>query len=271
MQNIISNSTSQFDLFQLSGYMKTKRNKFKFNLLNSDKLIPADEIYNILAPSNEQAFKELFIEKTKINNLDGSNSAKSLIESILYKFNNKYLIKKWEYIPNEIPEVSGKNRNKLRVLDCPIIYEMTDNSKYIIYLEIQNYYYNGVDLNIFDYAISLRNSYNYLPVFVIVLLFKDTYHDASSFEMKTYTKPLNETIFEVVDNYVWVLFLDLYYIVDCLNEDREPNLGGLELSHIGKEWIKLLTIKYWMESGPIEKENDDRYPILKIWVIQKEL
>ena len=95
---------------------------------------------------------------------------------------------------------------------------MTDNSKYIIYLEIQNYYYNGVDLNIFDYAISLRNSYNYLPVFVIVLLFKDTYHDASSFEMKTYTKPLNETIFEVVDNYVWVLFLDLYYIVDCLNE-----------------------------------------------------
>ena len=245
MQNIISNSTSQFDLFQLSGYMKTKRNKFKFNLLNSDKLIPADEIYNILAPSNEQAFKELFIEKTKINNLDGSNSAKSLIESILYKFNNKYLIKNCEYIPNEIPEVSGKNRNKLRVF--------------------------GLDLNIFDYAISLRNSYNYLPVFVIVLLFKDTYLDASSFEMKTYTKPLNETIFEVVDNYVWVLFLDLYYIVDCLNEDREPNLGGLELSHIGKEWIKLLTIKHWMESGPIEKENDDRYPILKIWVIQKEL
>ncbi len=39
-------------------------------------------------------------------------------------------------------------------------------------------------------------------------------------------------------------FLILYYIVDCLNEDREPNLGGLELSHIGKEWIKLLTIKH---------------------------
>ena len=39
------------------------------------------------------------------------------------------------------------------------------------------------------------------------------------------------------------MYLDLYYIVDCLNEDREPNLGGLELSHIRKEWIKLLTIK----------------------------
>ena len=62
MQNIINNSISKFDLLQLSGYMKTKTNKFKFNLLNSDKLIPADEIYRII----EQAFKSLFIGTTKL-------------------------------------------------------------------------------------------------------------------------------------------------------------------------------------------------------------
>ena len=89
MQNIINNSTSKFDLLQLSGYMKTKTNKFKFNLLNSDKLIPADEIYRIIDSSNDQAFKSLFIGTTKINNLNGLDRAKSLIESILYKFNNK--------------------------------------------------------------------------------------------------------------------------------------------------------------------------------------
>lgn len=271
MQNIINNSTSKFDLLQLSGYMKTKTNKFKFNLLNSDKLIPADEIYRIIDPSNDQAFKSLFIGTTKINNLNGLDRAKSLIESILYKFNNKYLIKNCEYIPNEIPEVSGKNRNKIRVVDCPIICEMTDNSKYIIDLEIQNYYYNGVDLNMFDHAASLRNSYDSFPVIVIVLLLKDTYHDVSSFEMKAYKKPFNETNFEIVDDFIWVLFLDLYYIVDCLNEDREPNLGGLELSHIGKEWIKLLTVKHWMESGPIGGENDDRYPIPKNLSNSKEI
>ena len=123
-------------------------------------------------------------------------------------------------------------------MDCPIICEMTDNSKYIIDLEIQNYYYNGVDLNMFDHAASLRNSYDSFPVIVIVLLLKDTYHDVSSFEMKAYKKPFNETNFEIVDDFIWVLFLDLYYIGDCLNEDREPNLGGLELSHIEKEFIK---------------------------------
>ena len=136
---------------------------------------------------------------------------------------------------------------------------------------MQNYYYNGVDLNMFDYATSLRNSYDYLPVIVIVLLLKDTYHDVSSFELKPYKKPLNETNFAIVDDYVWVLFLDLYYIVDCLNEDKEPNLGGLELSHIGKEWIKLLTVKHWMESGPIGGENDDRYPIPKNLSNSKEI
>ena len=236
---------TKIDFLNLSGdYVKNKE-KYEFSLLNSPMRVKVDKVYKIIDPSADQAFKILFNGNFNILKINGLARAKSLIESLLYKFKNDKIIKKIEYLPNELPEMSGKNREKLRVLDCPFLCQLNDDSQFVVDLEMQNYYFEGLDLNSLGYGTSLRNSFN-LPVIIIVLLMKDS-DGNNSFEIKPAKRNLNETEFKLIDDYVYVLCLDLLYILDCINDNKEPDLGGLSISQVGKEWIKLLTIKDWMK------------------------
>ena len=258
MRNISKAVTTSesIDILNLSGDYINKQNKHEFSLINS-AFISTDEIYKIIDPANDQAFKILFNGSNKINHVTGLERAKSLIESLLYKFKGNILIKNIEYCPNEIPEVSGKNRKKLKVLDCPLLCKMNDDSDYIIDLEMQTYDYNGLDLNALGYGTALRNAYN-LPVIIIVLLLKNS-DENNSFEIKPFKRYSNETEFKPIDDYVYVFCIDLYYILDCINNNSIPNLGQLEISTTGKEWIKLLTIRDWMKK--LNRGENRRYPL----------
>lgn len=259
MRNISKAVTTSesIDILNLSGDYINKQNKHEFSLINSASRISTDEIYKIIDPANDQAFKILFNGSNKINHVTGLERAKSLIESLLYKFKGNILIKNIEYCPNEIPEVSGKNRKKLKVLDCPLLCKMNDDSDYIIDLEMQTYDYNGLDLNALGYGTALRNAYN-LPVIIIVLLLKNS-DENNSFEIKPFKRYSNETEFKPIDDYVYVFCIDLYYILDCINNNSIPNLGQLEISTTGKEWIKLLTIRDWMKK--LNRGENRRYPL----------
>ena len=267
MENDNDVSDKLVDFLDLSGnYVKIKEDKYVFSLLNSEKII-VDEVYKIIDPSYDQAFKILFNGYYELNKINGIQRAKSLIQSLLYKFKGNTLISKLEYIQNEIPEISGKNRNKLRVLDCPFYCVLADKSEYVIDLEIQNYYYDGLDLNALGYGTALRNAYNY-PVIIIVLLLKNTENNIS-FEIKPFKKYANETELKPIDDYVYVFCIDLYYIVDCINTNIEPELGGLTLSKEGKEWIKLLAISRWMNKT--NSKETERYLVPKNLSNSKEI
>jgi hypothetical protein len=134
---------------------------------------------------------------------------------------------------------------------------MNDDSDYIIDLEMQTYDYNGLDLNALGYGTALRNAYN-LPVIIIVLLLKNS-DENNSFEIKPFKRYSNETEFKPIDDYVYVFCIDLYYILDCINNNSIPNLGQLEISTTGKEWIKLLTIRDWMKK--LNRGENRRYPL----------
>ena len=259
--------TDLIDILNLSGdYIKRNEDNYIFSLLNFNT-VSVDEVYKIIDPSNDQAFKILFNGDYTLNNINGLQRAKSLIQSLLYEINGDKIISKLEYLPNEIPEIPGCNGRKLRVLDCPFLCSLTDNTKCVIDLEIQNYYYDGLDLNALGYGTALRN-FHQLPVIIIVLLLKNSNEDIS-FEIKPGKKSLNETEFKPIDDYVWVFCLDLYYILDCINNNSDPQLGRLKLSKEGKEWIKLLTIKEWMKK--CSKGEISRYPVPKNLNNSKEI
>ena len=265
MRSVSNTSADLIDFLNLKGSYIKKDNKYIFSLLDLNT-VSVNEVYKIIDPSNDQAFKILFNGDYTKNNISGLQRAKSLIESLLYEINGFKLIDKIEYLPNEIPEISGNNRRKLRVLDCPLLC-ISDNKKYVIDLEIQNYYYDGLDLNALGYGTALRNAHN-KPVIIIVLLLKDSSEDIS-FEIRPCKKALNETEFKPIDDYVYVFCLDLYYILDCINNNTEPDLGGLKISKEGKEWIKLLTIKDWMTK--CNRGENARYPIPKNLNSSKEI
>ena len=58
---------------------------------------------------------------------------------------------------------------------------------------------------------------------------------------------MNERQYKKIDDFILVICFDLYYILSCIKENVEPDLNGFEISKEGKTWIKLLTIRDWME------------------------
>ena len=263
-----NNNFNNFDILNLQGTYKIINNKYYFDLINSDSRQKSEEIYEIEDPSNDQTFKILFNGTYTINKISGFDRAISLIKSLLFKFPNNKEIKTLYYWPNEIPEVSGHNRKKLKVVDCPFLCEMNDGSKYIINLEMQNYNYNGLDLNALTYGTSLRNASG-LPVIIIVLLIAeaDIYNP---FDIIPFKKLLNSSEFKQIDDYVYVICFDLLYIVQCMDSNIEPELNGFKISREGKEWIKLLTIKEWMRKISIQGKIK-RYPLPKNLNNSKEI
>ena len=170
---------SDFNLLNLTGEFreekekKTKQIIYKFGAYGTDERLVCNEIYKVFDPSSDQAFKILFNGKYKLKNVDGFGRAKSLINSLLDKFPDNSSIKNIEYWPNEIVKLTGKNREGLKVMDCPLLCTMTNNKQYLIDLEIQNYYFDGIDLNALSCGNALRNASD-IPVIILLLLFKQS-------------------------------------------------------------------------------------------------
>ena len=254
---------SDFNLLNLTGEFREEKDKktkqiiYKFGAYSTDERLICNEIYKVFDPSSDQAFKILFNGKYKLKNVDGFGRAKSLINSLLDKFPDNSSIQNIEYWPNEIVKLTGKNREGLKVMDCPLLCTMTNNKQYLIDLEIQNYYFNGIDLNALSCGNALRNASD-IPVIILLLLFKQSEYN-NSFEIIPFKKYLNEGEFKKIDDFVYVICFDLYYILGCIQNKEEPELNGFHLSEEGKKWIKLITIKEWMK----KLKGTDRYPIPK--------
>ena len=143
---------------------------------------------------------------------------------------------------------------------------MKDKTQYLIDIEMQNYFYDGLDLNALSYATALKNASN-LPVIVFVLLFKQSEIN-NSFEIMPFKKYLNEGVYKEIDDYVYVICFDLYYILQCIEKFKEPDLNGFKITEEGKNWIKLITIKEWMKAYDSKKE---RFPIPQELCNSKEI
>ena len=268
---IIPKKKNDLNLLDLTGEFihkeDEKENKiiYEFGTYKKGTIVTSD-IYKVYDPSYDQVFKLLFNGQYTINKCNGFQRAKSLIESLLYIFPNKNSVKTIEYWPNEIPNLEGKNRKGLKVLDYPLICEMIDGKKYLVDLEMQNYFYDGIDLNALTYGTALRNASN-TPVIIILLLYKESEIN-NSFIISPFKKYFNESKYKKIDDYVEVICFDLYYIVECIRKNMEPDLNGFEISENGKKWIKLLAIKDWMNKCYDDKK---KYPIPKELGESKEI
>lgn len=187
---------SDFKLMNLTGEFieeedrNTQKIIFKFGAYNTDDRLISNEIHKVFDPSSDQAIKILFNGKYRLNNFNGLGRTKSLISTLLNKFPDNSSIKKQKYRPNENVKLTGQYREGLRVMDCPLFCTMTNNKQYLIDLEMQNYYFDGLDLNTLSIDNALRKTSD-IPVIILLLLFKDSDFN-NSFEILPFKKYLND-------------------------------------------------------------------------------
>ena len=230
----------EFSILNLTGFLSEPDencNYYTFHVRYSPKNIKAEGIYKIPDLSKDNIYTKIFIEKKEFNGIDSIDRCKALVKSII---NTKdFCVEKLDELESDIV----KDRHLL-------IASLSDKSKYAITLEMQNYNYNGINLNALIYGNELKKKTN-LPVLIIVLLIKDSDLYCTNFQYED-----NKSIYKELFENVKVLCLDLYYIYYCLERDIIPDLKGFFLTKEGNEWIKLFLIRTW---GTIAGKVDN-YP-----------
>ena len=212
-------ANEEFSLLNLSCYLHKPdetHDFYRFHIKYVPKCIKAEGIYKIPDLSKDNIYKKIFIEKKKFNGMDCIDRCKAIIKTII-----------------KIKDISVENLGELESNVAkdkhPFIATLSNNSKYIISLEMQNYNFNGLNLNALIYGKELQKETN-LPVLIIVLLITDSDIKETDFEYGDNESALKE----LYDN-VNVLCIDLYYINYCLEQDEIPDLKGFSLTEEGNE------------------------------------
>ena len=197
--------------------------------------------------------KKLFKGETIINGVDGYSRGKALLKSILYYKNGTYVKEIYELKNDFSKNIADKH---------PFIATLSDNSKIAVAFQLQNYYFNGLDLNSLTFGRELRNNTR-LPVLIVVLLTKDTELGPCIEDI------INVSTIKTIYEHVDVLCLDLYYIVKKIIFFQEPNIPEFFVSNDAKEWIKIIAINRWLLN--IYKIRPPRFPIPKNLKDSKEI
>ena len=222
-------TNEEFSLLNLTGYLyepDETHNFFRFHIRHHPKCTKEEGIYIIPDLSKDNIYKKIFIEKNEFNGIDSIDRYKALVKSI--KKINDFFVEKLDELESDVV----KYRH-------PLVASLSNNSKYVISLEMQNYNFNGINLNALIYGKEWQKETN-LPVLIIVLLIKDSDIKSTDFEYGD-----NESIYKELYENVYVLCLDLYYIFYCLERDKIPDLKGFSLTEEGYEWVKLFLIRAW--------------------------
>ena len=142
----------EFSILNLSGFLSEPDencNYYRFHVRYSPKNIKAEGIYKIPDLSKDNIYTKIFIEKKKFNGIDSIDRCKALVKSII---NTKdFCVEKFDELESDIV----KDRHLL-------IASLSDKSKYAITLEMQNYNYNGINLNALIYGNELKKKQIYL-------------------------------------------------------------------------------------------------------------
>ena len=219
----------EFSILNLTGYLcepSEKNNFYRFLIKDHPKSTRAEGIYKIPDLSKDNIFRKIFVEKKEFNGIDTIDRCKALIKSII---NTK------EYFIEQLDELESHVIKDSHLF----VASLSNNSKCAITLEMQNYDFNGINLNTLIYGNELKKETN-LPVLIILLLIKDSDVKSTDFEYED-----NETIYKELYDNVYVFCLDLYHIYYCLDYDEIPDLKGFSLTKEGNEWIKLFLIRTW--------------------------
>ena len=140
MEEKIEPENYEFSIKNLTGELflnEEKEDSYIFGVAESDTMKVSEEIYKICDASEDEVFEKLFKGETIINGVDGYSRGKALLKSILYYKNGTYVKEIYELKNDFSKNIADKH---------PFIATLSDNSKIAVAFQLQNYYFNGLDL-----------------------------------------------------------------------------------------------------------------------------
>lgn len=208
-------------------------------------------------PAYDQTFKRIFSWDNPIDGIKGEDRLMSLLNSILFPDvdENGFKIRTVESLSNEVTKLDEKTALGVLKFDiacrCSCFKIGKAHKVEIFDVEMQTGYQAEFQDRLFDYGNRLRLENNHSPTIVLAFLNYSKYlskkdQDESAW-VGLYYKDLNtgcpiEPLHNVVDTHS----VDLSQKSIMLKTGTPIFIGGKLINNkVGKEWLKLLSIRHW--------------------------
>jgi predicted transposase/invertase (TIGR01784 family) len=230
-----------------------------------DRIFP----YALVAdPSYDQTFKKIFSWDNTVLGLSGKDRIMSILNGIFYPDagESDEKIRKVVALPNEHTKFDEKTPLGLLKFDvacrCSCWAEGQPHHVKIFDIEMQTGYEAGFAGRLFDYGGVLRSANDHNHVIILAFLNYKRIGQNDSWLGLFYrdedgrpTVPVNE----VIDTHC----VDLVQKAEMLKNNHAIKIGGKELGNIGKEWLKLLSMRHWAARWATRTGDTVRYIVPK--------
>ena len=203
----------------------------------------------IVDPSFDGTFKKIFTLENTINDINGNDRLKSLLNSLLYpectESNNDFMIREVKALPNDMTNISKSSLGTLKSdIVCRCICHSGDtlkNKEMVFDIEMQTGFDSAFENRLFNYATTLKQING--GIHVIVLAFLNYTKNEQDYSAAIYNKTENGKIC-YVPNYLDVYSIHLGNINKKLREQQEITIADKPIGSVGKEWLSVLSVRH---------------------------
>ena len=220
------------------------------NNYSYDGKILSGDIVTLPDPTHDLPFKYLFVQQST-EEISGIDRSASLLNTLI--FHNEI-----ESIQLLTDFYKNKNLEILNLLRTDFAFKIKLNNKNDFYLvnliniEMQLGYPDNFLQRLVEYGISLkeRNTGNNEENYKTLLLRfinnnnEDINLKSNSYFLSEFDSQNNEFI-QKVDDFVDIVIINLFEISKKLENNEKIYILGKEIGNIGKNWLKLLSLRHW--------------------------
>ena len=217
--------------------------------------ILSGEMLTLSDPTYDLTFKYLFSSQN-VEEISGEDRLTSLLNSLIYQnkiqsiqeLNTEYI--KYNYDVN-------KNLEPLRALRSDLAFKITLKDKKdcnlieLINIEMQLGFPGNFLERLINYGLLLKernkdkNNHNYKTLVLGFINYKGKIElKSNSYFLSEFNSEDNKFI-KKVDDFVDIVLINLFEISKKLENNEKIYILGEEVGNIGKNWLKLLSLRHW--------------------------
>ena len=237
-----------FSLLELNGdYYIGFNNDITFSL-NNKKIFQckANNVYKLVDPVLDRIFKSIFTYGKTSNKISGQQRLISFLNSVLYsKYKEKIIA--IEYLPNDLVKPNQKSNVGMRIADLVLKASFEKGRTVFIDLEIQTSFYQKIFKRWVEYASRLfSNVENESLIFVLQVDDKENKNN-KSFSIYPTKKDENPFIEEKIEDTFEIFSINVKNAISLIKQNKQIKLGDIEISEEGKNWLKIIGLRYWIK------------------------
>ena len=215
--------------------------------------IISGEMITLVDPTYDLTFKYLFSQQT-IGGISGIERSTSLLNTLIYhneiksiqELNTEFV----KYYPDK-----NKNSEPLRLLRSDLAFKIELNDKNdcnlvkLINIEMQLGYPDNFIERLIEYGLSLKErnkdkNKKYYKTLVLGFINYNGNIRSNTYFLSEFDSENNNFI-KKVDDFPDIVIINLYEISKKLENNEKIYIYGKEIGDIGKNWLKLLSIRHW--------------------------